>query len=54
MADLTKHTYRVHWSAEDCEYVATCPELPSLSWLAMSPIEALAGLVGLMADIEER
>lgn len=27
------YTYAVHWSAEDREFVATCAEFPSLSWL---------------------
>jgi hypothetical protein len=49
MSDLTDYTFHVAWSAEDREFVATCPELPSLSWLALTPTEALAGLVGLIA-----
>lgn len=38
------YTYRVSWSAEDGEFVATCLELPSLSWLASSQVKALSGL----------
>jgi predicted RNase H-like HicB family nuclease len=38
------HTYRVTWSAEDGEYVATCNEFPALSWLAQTPEEALTGI----------
>ena len=37
--------YRVEWSQEDGEYVATCVEMPSWSWLDPSPIAALAGLL---------
>jgi predicted HicB family RNase H-like nuclease len=37
-------TYRVTWSAEDGEHVGLCAEFPSLSWLARSPEEALAGI----------
>ena len=31
--DVTRYTYRVTWWVEDDQYVATCLELPSLSWL---------------------
>ncbi|MHA6801350.1 type II toxin-antitoxin system HicB family antitoxin [Bounagaea algeriensis] len=44
------YTYRVSWSAEDGEYVATCLELPSLSWLAVTPQDALAGMEQLAAE----
>lgn len=42
--DVRHYTYRVTWSAEDQEFVATCVEFPSLSWLAPTPEKALAGL----------
>ncbi len=32
------------WSDEDEEFVGLCAELPSLSWLAASPEEALKGI----------
>ena len=32
--DVSHYTYRVTWSAEDGEFVATAAEFPSLSWLA--------------------
>jgi predicted HicB family RNase H-like nuclease len=38
------YTYRVTWSAEDCEYIGLCVEFPSLSWLAASPEAALMGI----------
>lgn len=38
------YTYRVTWSAEDGEHVGLCAEFPSLSWLAPTPEEALAGV----------
>ena len=42
---MTDHyTYRITWSAEDGEHIGLCAELPSLSWLACSPGEALAGI----------
>jgi predicted RNase H-like HicB family nuclease len=38
------YTYRVTWSPEAREYLALCVELPSLSWLAATPTEALLGI----------
>ncbi|SDY03888.1 Predicted nuclease of the RNAse H fold, HicB family [Micromonospora pattaloongensis] len=55
---LTHYTYRVTWSAQDNEFVATCAEFPSLSWLASFQIEALQGLQDLLheviADMEQQ
>lgn len=36
--------YHVSWSAEDREYVGTCAEFPSLSWLAEDELSAFAGI----------
>jgi len=56
--EVSHYTYRVTWSAQDREFVATCAEFPSLSWLASSQIEALQGLQDLLreviADMEEQ
>ncbi|MGS2615595.1 type II toxin-antitoxin system HicB family antitoxin [Micromonospora sp. LZ34] len=56
--DVSHYTYRVTWSAQDKEFLATCAEFPSLSWLASSQIEALQGLQDLLreviADMEEQ
>ena len=49
-ADVSRYTSRVTWSVEDDEFVATCAEFPSLSWLADSQPAALQGLVDLIAD----
>ncbi|MEV4758870.1 toxin-antitoxin system HicB family antitoxin [Micromonospora sp. NPDC049559] len=49
--EVTHYTYRVTWSAQDNEFVATCAEFPSLSWLAASQIEALQGLQDLLRDV---
>lgn len=49
-ADVSRYTYRVTWSVEDEEFVASCAEFPSLSWLADSQAAALQGLVDLVAD----
>jgi predicted RNase H-like HicB family nuclease len=44
MKKLDQYTYRVSWSEEDEEYVGTCAEFPSLSWLDSTPERALAGI----------
>lgn len=49
--EVSHYSYRVTWSAEDGEFVATCLELPSLSWLAPSQIEALQGLEAVVSDV---
>lgn len=49
--DITHYGYRVTWSSEDQEFVATCLELPSLSWLAGTQEEALAGLRDLVREV---
>jgi predicted RNase H-like HicB family nuclease len=51
MPDATHYTYRVTWSAEDGEHVATVAEFPSLSWLAPTPVEAYAGLENVVRDV---
>jgi predicted RNase H-like HicB family nuclease len=45
------YTYRVSWSPEDREYVATVIEFRSLSWLAPDPAAALLGLRDLVAQV---
>ncbi len=50
-ADITHYTYRVTWSVEDDEYVASCLEFPSLSWLADTQEAALRGLRDLITDV---
>jgi predicted HicB family RNase H-like nuclease len=49
--DISHYAYRVTWSAEDNEFVATCTEFPSLSWLAPSKFEALEGLEHLLHEV---
>lgn len=41
---INQYTYRVSWSEEDQEYVATCAEFSSLSWLDATPEAALSGI----------
>jgi predicted RNase H-like HicB family nuclease len=47
------HAYTVKWSAEDGEYVGLCAEFPSLSWLAKTPEEAIAGIRRVVAESVE-
>ncbi|MDO5513025.1 type II toxin-antitoxin system HicB family antitoxin [Corynebacterium sp.] len=49
-ADISHYTYRISWSPADGDYVATCAEFPSLSWLSPSQVEALTGLQLLIRD----
>ncbi|MEX2289766.1 MAG: type II toxin-antitoxin system HicB family antitoxin [Mycobacteriales bacterium] len=51
--DARHYTYRVTWSAEDGEYLATCLEFPSLSWLDSSRAEAMDGLECLITEVVE-
>lgn len=49
--DLNHYSYRVVWSPEDGEYVATALEWgPALSWLDEDPTAALAGLRDLIGE----
>jgi predicted HicB family RNase H-like nuclease len=56
MMTVDHYTYRVTWSPEDGEYLGLCVELPSLSWLASTPEEALSGIrrvaVEVVADLQ--
>lgn len=57
MSEIPHYAFRLVWSAEDREYVGLCAEFPSLSWLATTQPQALAGIVGLVeqtvADLRE-
>ena len=48
---LDRYTYRVAWSPEDEEFLGTCAEFPSLSWLASEPEAALKGIRQVVADV---
>ena len=54
-SDMTsdRYTYRTTWSAEDGEHVGLCAEFPSLSWLAQTPEESLAGIRRVVAESVE-
>jgi hypothetical protein len=45
-----QYMYRVFWSPEDEEFVATCAEWPRMSWLDRDKGNALNGLVKSVAD----
>ena len=45
------YTYRVIWSPEDGEHVGLCSELPSLSCLALTTDEAMAGIRRLVNEV---
>jgi predicted HicB family RNase H-like nuclease len=47
------YTYRVSWSQDDGEHVATCAEFPSLSWLGSDEIAALRGIKDMVRDVVE-
>jgi predicted HicB family RNase H-like nuclease len=49
MKKVDQYTYRVAWSEEDGEYVGTCVEFPSLSWLDAAPEGALKGVRKIVA-----
>lgn len=53
MVERDHYTYRLPWSAEDNEHVATCAEFPSLSWLDEDGIEALRGIKSLVREAFE-
>jgi predicted HicB family RNase H-like nuclease len=45
------YTYRVTWSVEDGEYLGTCAEFPSLSWLDPSEDAAFRGIRRLVKSV---
>jgi predicted RNase H-like HicB family nuclease len=45
------YSYRVSWSPNVGEYVATCAEFPSLSWLAEDDIDALRGIKAVVQQV---
>jgi len=51
MTNVDHYTYRITWSADDKEFVGLIAELPSLSWLAASQIDALTGIRELVITV---
>lgn len=50
LPETSHYAYRVVWSAEDAEFVATCLEFPSLSWLARTQTAAIRGLENAISE----
>ena len=50
MFHIDAYKYRVSWSDEDREFVATCAEFPALSWLDTAPEEALSSMRKLVEE----
>ena len=48
---IDHYTYRVIWSPDDGEHVGLCDEFPSLSWLAPTTDEAMAGIRRLVNEV---
>ena len=46
-----RYDYRVTWSEEDQEFVGSCAEFPSLSWLAGSQEAALRGISSVVKKV---
>jgi hypothetical protein len=44
--------YHIVWSEEDGEWVGLCDEFPSLSWLARTKGDALAGIQRLVDNLD--
>lgn len=44
------YTYRIGWSAEDAEFIGTCVEFPSLSWLDEDEDAAFRGIRKLVRE----
>lgn len=53
MTDAKRFTYQVRWSEQDQEYVGTCVEFPSMSWLDADQVKAFFGIVAAVRDVLE-
>lgn len=49
--DTARYSFRVTWSEQDAEFVATCVEFPSLSWLDTTPEAALTSLRSVVDEV---
>ena len=47
---MTAYTFRIAWSADDGEWVGTCDQLPSLSYLHQCPVEAAEWICSMVTD----
>lgn len=53
VSDWGHYTYRTAWSEEDGEFVGTCDEFPSLSYLNPSPFDAMGGIMYLVETTKD-
>lgn len=49
--DVSQLSFSVIWSEEDSEFVGLCSKFPSLSFLAKTSGEAMAGIRFLVSDV---
>ena len=45
------YSYRVRWSEADKEFVGTCAEFPSLSWLSADQDDARDGIEKVVGEV---
>lgn len=46
MPDINHYAYRVRWDGDDERFVATCAELPDITFASASQLEAFVGIRG--------
>lgn len=46
------HSFSLVWSERDCEFVGTCAQFPSLSFLSTDILAALDGIQALVKEEE--
>jgi hypothetical protein len=49
---MNTREFYTEWSAEDNEYVGRCRQYPSLSWLDADELEAIIGIMKLVAETD--
>ena len=47
---INAYTFRIAWSEDDGEWVATCDQLPSLSYLHPGASDAVEGIFATVVD----
>lgn len=50
---VKEYTYKVEGPDQDGEFIGTCAEYPSLSWLGATYLIASAGIRSLVQEVEE-
>ncbi len=48
----SRHSYHVHWSTDDAQWVGTCDGFPMLSHLDDDPEKAILGIWRLVVGVE--